>query len=495
MAKEQPFQSFFQSFNQDNADTRTRRGRKRTKVIATIGPACEKEDVLKAMFNAGMNVARLNMSHGDQVDHLRRLNLVRRLSRETERPIAIVADLQGPKIRTGRLKDHQIVPLIEGNEITITTDPWPEGDANKVGTTYLELHLDVRPGNTILINDGRLKLEVKKVDGRDILCEVIIGGMLSDSKGINLPGVKVSAPSLSDKDKLDLAWAVENEVDYIALSFVRNALDIKHVRRRVQEMGADIPIIAKIELEDAVDNIDEILKEVDAIMVARGDLGIEINTERLPVVQKHLISRANAMGKGVITATQMLESMIESPIPTRAESSDVANAVFDGTDAIMLSGETAVGAHPVEAVAEMNRIAVVAEESSYMPRLVLDESAFSDDNFSLAMTGAADYLARTLGTKAIMVFSQNSRKALLLSKRRNRRLVILMCSSESVWRRASLYWGIVPVLVQPCPDAQEYLERGINEAVSLNVLASGDSVVALIGSENDRARSLKVVEI
>ena len=226
-----------------------------------------------------------------------------------------LADLQGPKIRTGRLKDNKPVMLVEGAELTITTADWPEGDVNKVGTTYLDLHKDVRPGNTILINDGCLRLQVLDVNGQDILCKIIVGGLLSNNKGINLPGVKVSAPSLSDKDKLDLVWAVENDVDYIALSFVRNAMDIKNVRRRIKELGSNIPIIAKIELEDAVNDIDEILEVTDAIMVARGDLGIEIHTERLPVVQKHLITRANARGKGVITATQMLESMIEKPHP------------------------------------------------------------------------------------------------------------------------------------------------------------------------------------
>lgn len=486
------FQSFFQEASPSNL---TRRGRKRTKVIATIGPASEREDVLVAMFHAGMNVARLNMSHGDIPDHQRRLDLVRTLSLRTERPVAVLADLQGPKIRTGRLKDSAVVYLQSGQDFTITTHEWPDGTVEKVGSTYSELHQDVRPGNAILINDGRLRLEVMEVDGRNIHCKVLVGGQLSDNKGINLPGVSVSAPSLSDKDKNDLVWAVENQVDYIALSFVRNALDVKHVRRRIQEMGATIPIIAKIELEDAVNNIDEILAEADAIMVARGDLGIEIRTERLPVVQKHLITRANACGKAVITATQMLESMIDNPVPTRAESSDVANAVFDGTDAVMLSGETAVGAHPIEAVAEMNRIALEAEESPYMPRLVLDESAFPTESFSLAMTGSADYLARTIHSKGIMVFSQNHRKALLLSKRRNQRLVIVICSDEGQWRRMSLYWGVVPLLVEPCPDMQEYLERGINQAVRHNLLTSGDTIVALLGNEHDRARTLKVVEV
>jgi pyruvate kinase len=363
-----------------------------------------------------------------------------------------------------------------------------------VGTTYEGLAEDVSAGNTILINDGRLKLEVVEVCGHDITCTVVIGGQLTDSKGINLPGVNVSAPALSEKDKGDLQWAIENDVDYIALSFVRRAFDGQHVKRRIEEAGKRIPIISKIEREDAVDNIEEILNESDGIMVARGDLGIEINTERLPVVQKHLITRANARGKLVITATQMLESMIENPFPTRAESSDVANAVFDGTDAIMLSGETAVGSFPVEAVAEMNRIAVEAEESPYMPHHILDEARFQEDTFSVAMTGSCAYLAKTLQAAGVILATHNDLKAILLSKRRGSTNTISVTHDPAQWRRQSMYWGTVPLLVKATNDHQDLLDRAIDEAGRHGLVKTGDTLVVLMGTDGARARTLKVVE-
>lgn len=478
----------------DTAGVLTRRARKMTKVVATLGPASETPDVVRNLLHAGMNVTRLNMSHGDHADHLKRLTLVRTLSKELERPVAVLADLQGPKIRTGRLKGGIPVEWKAGAKTIITVADCPEGTAELVGTTYDGLAKDVVPGNMLLVDDGRMRLQVDEVDGDEIHCTIRVGGLLKNNKGINLPGVKVSAPSLSEKDKADLAWAIANEVDYIALSFVRTARDVRNVKNRIQETGRTIPIIAKIEKPEAVENIDEILQEVDGIMVARGDLGIEISTQRLPVVQKDLIRRANRAGKLVITATQMLESMIEAPIPTRAESSDVANAIFDGTDAVMLSGETASGKYPVEAVAEMMRIAIEAEKSDYMPNIELAATS-SFDSFSLAISSAADLLCRELKANGVMVFSHNTEKALLLSKQRGDVPVVALCYDEPTWRRLSLFWGIVPLMVPFKDDINDQLETGIEECIRNGIFTDGDTVVVLCGVSKHGANTLKVHQI
>ncbi|MBA3685860.1 MAG: pyruvate kinase [Planctomycetes bacterium] len=470
----------------------TKRARKRTKVVATVGPASTDPEIIRDLFRAGMNVARLNMSHGNQDDHLRRLHLVRTISKEMERPIAVLADLQGPKIRTGKLVGDLPVQWKSGGRTVITVADLPQGTAERVGTTYSGLAKDVRQGSTILVDDGRMRLQVDEIVGDDIRCTIVVGGTLKNNKGINLPGVQVSAPSLSEKDKSDLAWAIANDVDYVALSFVRNARDVRNLKHRIAESGRVIPIIAKIEKPEAVENIDEILAEADGIMVARGDLGIEISTERLPVVQKGLIAAANRAGKLVITATQMLESMIENPIPTRAESSDVANAIFDGTDAVMLSGETAAGKYPVEAVAEMMRIAVEAEGSPYMPKLVLDAKAATFDHFSMALTGAADLLTRELPANGIMLFAHGSEKALLLSKRRGSMPMIALCHEERTWRQLSLYWGIVPLLVPFKEDLQDLLETGTAEALRHEIFRDGDTVVIIVGFSTTGANSIRI---
>ena len=492
--------SFFQNPSQapgkliEPTDALTRRARKKTKVVATIGPSSSSEEVMRNLFHAGMNVARLNMSHGDHADHAQRLGLLRKLSLDMQRPIAILADLQGPKIRTGRLAGGTPVEWKAGQKTTITVADCPEGTAARVGTTYAGLANDVIPGNVLLVDDGKMRLQVDDVDGDNINCTVVVGGLLKNNKGINLPGVKVSAPSLSDKDKADLAWASANDVDYIALSFVRNARDVRNVKNRIAETGRIIPVIAKIEKPEAVENINEILQEADGIMVARGDLGIEISTQRLPVVQKELIRGANRAGKLVITATQMLESMIENPIPTRAESSDVANAIFDGTDAVMLSGETASGKYPVEAVAEMMRIAIEAEKSDWMPQVELSgNSPF--DAYALAMAGAADLLCRELKANGIIVSSHNTEKALLLSKQRSDVPVVALCYDHPTWRRLSLFWGIVPLMVPLKEDLNDQLEVGIEECLRNGIYGDGDTVVVLCGVSKHGANTLKVHQI
>ncbi len=479
----------------DRGQKLTKRARKMTKVVATIGPASESEQVMRNLFYAGMNVARLNMSHGDHADHSQRLELLRRLSKELERPVAILADLQGPKIRTGRLKGGTPVEWKPGAKTIITVADCPEGSAERVGTTYVGLANDVVAGNILLVDDGRMRLQVDEIEGDDIHCTVVVGGMLKNNKGINLPGVKVSAQSLSDKDKADLAWAIANDIDYIALSFVRTARDVRNLKNRIAETGRTIPIIAKIEKPEAVENVDEILAEADGIMVARGDLGIEISTQRLPVVQKELIRKANSAGKLVITATQMLESMIESPIPTRAESSDVANAIFDGTDAVMLSGETASGKYPVEAVAEMLRIAIEAEKSPYMPEITLSNAQGSFEVHQLAMSSAATHLSEELSANGLMIFSHNTTKALLMSKRRPQVPLVAVCYDQATWRRLSLYWGVVPLMVPFKEDLNDQIEAGIEECLRHGIFGDADTVVIICGVSKHGANMIRVHQI
>jgi pyruvate kinase len=484
-----------ESLTSHSANQTTKRARKRTKIVATIGPASTSDEVMRGMFQAGMNVARLNMSHGDHSDHLKRLQMIRTISKELERPVAILADLQGPKIRTGRLKDNQPVEWKAGDQVVITVADCPEGTAARVGTTYPGLAKDVERGNVLLIDDGRMRVQVEKVMGDDIHGTVLVGGWLKSNKGINLPGVKVSTPSVSEKDKADLAWAITNDVDYIAMSFVRTARDVRNLKSRIAESGRDIPVIAKIEKGEAVEGIEEILAEADGIMVARGDLGIEISTQRLPVVQKDLITKANRLGKIVITATQMLESMIENPIPTRAESSDVANAIFDGSDAVMLSGETASGKYPVEAVAEMTRIAVEAEKSPYMATAKLDREATTFNHYSMAISGAADYLSREIGANGVMLLSHGTERALLLSKRRGNIPLVALCHDERTWRQMSLYWGIVPLVIPPLDNLQDLMERAAEECIRFGIFKDGDTVVVISGVGAGGANTIKVHHI
>ena len=493
-ARSGAFTTYFRR-ERDVGSDRTIRGRKRTKVVATVGPASESEDVLRRLFHEGMNIARINMGHGDYADHTKRIDMVRHLSEELERPIGILVDLQGPKIRTGRLAGNESVKWDPGAKVVITCSDCPGGTAEQVGTTYKDLYRDVSPGDVVLVDDGRLRLNVDRVEGRDIHLTVDIGGDLKSNKGINLPGVKVSAPALSERDKEDLAWALDIRTDFIALSFVREAADIRAVRRRIEEAGQRIPIIAKIEKPDAVENIHEIVREADGIMVARGDLGIEISTERLPVVQKHLISTANTYGKLVITATQMLESMMDNPFPTRAESSDVANAIFDGTDAVMLSGETAVGDYPVEAVGEMRRIAMEAETSPYFTAIKPDPTVGEFDRHTDAVTTATEILAERLDAKAILVFAHNPAKPQLISKHRPNQPVLVFCHDIETWRRHSLLWGVVPLIIPPSADPLDLVESGVREAERCSLLEKGDQVVVLLGYGRGRANTVRVLEV
>ena len=331
------------------------------KIVCTIGPASENYDTLKAMADAGMNVARLNFSHGDYEGHEKKLKLVRQVERDVKKPIAALLDTKGPEIRTGRMQDGAI-PLEQGSQIVLTGKEECVGTPKRIHVKYPLLADEVTPGQSVFIDDGSLRLEVERVDGDDVVCKVIVGGILKDTKGVNIPGADISLPALSEKDREDIAWGIQHGMEYLAVSFIKTRSDVLEVRKLIKSCGGTMKIIAKVETHQAVQNLVEIVDVVDGMMIARGDLGVEIPTEDVPLVQKHIIEMCRSRGKVVIVATQMLDSMIRNPRPTRAEASDVANAVLDGTDAVMLSGETASGAYPVEAVATMRRIVDRAEE-------------------------------------------------------------------------------------------------------------------------------------
>jgi len=454
-----------------------------TKIVCTIGPACNTEDKIAQLIEAGMNVARLNFSHGTHAEHAATIGKLRRVANRLNRPLAILQDLQGPKIRTGWLQDHKPVELKDGAEFIITTRNVP-GDAREVSTTYDGLPGDVKAGDRILLDDGMMELKVERIaDGTDVHTRVIHGGLLKEHKGINLPGVLVNAPSLTEKDREDLAFGLEQQVDYVALSFVRRAEDVALIKRTLVELNpkaAKTPIIAKLEKPSALDNLESIVDIADGVMVARGDLGVELSPQQVPTAQKRIIEAANRHRKIVITATQMLESMIHNPLPTRAEVSDVANAIFDGTDAVMLSGETATGQYPIEAVKMMAAIAEEAESNGakYSRWQVPNEVTTED---AIALARAARELAHDRAVQAIAVFSLTGRNARLLSKARPDVPILGFTPDPKTYARMSLMWGVMPYLV-PHADSVETMLAHVEAAMLLNSpVRPGQQVILMAG--------------
>lgn len=458
---------------------------RRTKIVATLGPATGTPERIAGLIRAGMNVARLNFSHGTHADHAARIAMVRRAAAEAGKHIAILQDLQGPKIRTGPLEGGQPVELVAGARFVITTEPLI-GNAERVSTTYAALPSDVRPRDRILLSDGLIELVVVGRNETDVETEVVHGGRLKEHQGINLPGVRVSAPAATEKDIEDLRFGLEQGVDYVALSFVRRASDVVQVKEIIKQAGKNTPVVAKIERPEALDVLPEILAVADAVMVARGDLGVEMPPERVPLVQKQIIDAANRALIPVITATQMLESMIQNPRPTRAEASDVANAIIDGTDAVMLSGETAAGAYPIEAVQMMALIADAVEASgsavdhNATPRWAIPEVQTT----ARAIADAAATIARSLPVRAIAVLTQSGSSARLVSHYRPSVPIIAFSPSEETARRTALYWGVTP-MVTHVEDRLDELEkqlqlimrdRGLCQRGDLMVLTGGHPV-------------------
>ncbi|MGA0108207.1 MAG: pyruvate kinase [Candidatus Nanopelagicales bacterium] len=450
---------------------------RRAKIVATLGPSTDSKEVVTQLIKSGMNVARLNMSHGDVAEHQRRLDLVRSVSDELHIPVAVLADLQGPKIRIGRFKNGREI-LEEGANFSITTKKI-DGSATSGSTSYSGIVADVSVGDELLIDDGRIKLRVKNKTSDTLDCEVIEGGTISDNKGLNLPGVMVSVPALSEKDELDLRWALDNEVDWIALSFVRNAADIDRVHEIMDEKNYWIPTIAKIEKPQAVDNLDEILDRFDGIMIARGDLGVELPLEMVPLVQKDAITRARNAGKPVLVATQMLESMISASRPTRAEASDVANAILDGADALMLSGETSVGENPALVVATMAKVIEHVEREALDKLIKLQPQ--NRVSVARALTASAIQVGEFIGAKYLIAFSETGRSARLMARHRSQIPILTYTPLPRVLRQLSLLWGVTPYLVGVVHHTDEMVDQVDRDLIAHGLASEGELVVIVAG--------------
>ena len=450
-----------------------------TKIIATLGPASTSPRMLGALVRAGIDVARLNLSHGTHAGHARVIAQVRKLSRQTGRAVAILADLQGPKVRVGRLPGGA-VRLKVGSTVTLATRE-ARGRSGVIPVFHRHLARDVRPGHPILLDDGRMELKVLRVRGSDVQCRVISGGRLLENKGMNLPLSSLSGAGLTAKDRADLGFALDQGVDYLALSFVRGPADIEAVRRLVRRGRRYVPLIAKLERRAAVQKLGEILDAADGVMVARGDLGVEVPLEQVPTLQKGILRAANRAGVVVITATQMLESMVDQPRPTRAEASDVANAIFDGTDAVMLSAETASGRHPLKAVAVMDRIIREAEGSGFATAMP-DEALAGSRPDVHAVAHAARDAAGQAGARAIVVYTQTGTTARILSKLKPPCPIIAFAPSQDVRRRMSLYRGVLPLAMRLARSTDRMLADGERAILRQGILKRGERVVIVSGT-------------
>ena len=452
---------------------------RRTKIVCTMGPNTNSRDLMKKLIETGMDVARFNFSHGDHDEQKMRMDMLKELRKELKTPVAILLDTKGPEIRLGKLKDGKAV-LQEGNPFVLTTEDLL-GDDTIASITFKDLPRDVSKGDHILIDDGLIGMQVERIDGADIVCRVLNGGVVSNNKGVNIPNAHLSMPFISEKDHQDILFAIKNGYDFIAASFTRCADDIMQIRHILQENNCHtINIIAKIENMEGVENIDEILRVVDGVMVARGDLGVEVPLEDVPSLQKKLIQRGIAAGKPVITATQMLDSMIKNPRPTRAEATDVANAIYDGTSAIMLSGESAVGAYPVEAVETMVRIALRAEaDMDYIRRFSRDTSASTD--VTNAISHATVTSAHDLNASAIITVTKSGSTARILSRYRPACVIVGCTTEKHVWRQLALSWGTVPLMIAEESNTDDLFEHAVDAAVQNGLVHDGELVVLTAG--------------
>ena len=466
---------------------------RRAKIVCTLGPASSSPETLRALVDAGMDVARLNLSHGGYADHEQAYLAVRRASDETGRAVAVLVDLQGPKIRLGRFASGPVT-LAAGDELVVTTEDVP-GDAHEVSTTYAGLPGDVSAGDRVLVDDGKVVLEVVDVDGTRVRTRVVEGGKVSDHKGLNLPGVSVSVPALSDKDEADLRWALRLRADLVALSFVRSPDDAVRVREIMAEEGVALPVLAKVEKPQAVDNLEAVVEAFDGIMVARGDLGVELPLEQVPLVQKHAITLARRAAKPVIVATQMLESMVTASRPTRAEASDVANAVLDGADALMLSGETSVGEHPITVVRTMARIIETVEDRSLESIPPIPPLPGTPRTKGGAITRAAAEVGETLGARYLVAFTQSGDSARRLARLRCRIPLLAFTPVQAVRSQLALSWGVEAFLTPFVRHTDEMVRQVDQALLDAGRLAPGDLVVIVAGSPPGIAGSTNAMRV
>jgi pyruvate kinase len=466
---------------------------RRTKIVATIGPATSSPEMLKAIIEAGATTLRLNFSHGTHADHQRSIRLIRQTAFELNRPVAILQDLQGPKIRLGKF-DNGFIMLSKGDRFTLTNRP-VVGNEEISCVTYDYLAEEVPIGSKILLDDGRVEMVVEEInrDKGDLHCRVTVAGKLSNNKGVNFPGVYLSIKAMTDKDREDLMFGLDQGVDWVALSFVRNPQDIIEIKELISSTGKNVPVVAKIEKHEAIEQMEEVLSLCDGVMVARGDLGVELPAEDVPVLQKRLIATANRLGIPIITATQMLDSMVSNPRPTRAEVSDVANAILDGTDAVMLSNETAVGNYPVEAVATMARIAERIEQE----QINTSSRLGTDDKRSIpnAISQAVGQIAENLGASAIMTLTQTGATARNVSKYRPKTPILAITPHVNVARQLQMVWGVRPLLVLDLPSTGQTFQAAINVAQEKRLLSEGDLVVMTAGTLQGVSGSTDLIKV
>ncbi|WP_019640316.1 pyruvate kinase [Paenibacillus fonticola] len=467
---------------------------RKTKIVCTIGPSSESLENTKKLIMAGMNVARLNFSHGDFEEHGNRIKVIRQASEELGKSIAILLDTKGPEIRTGKLKEEPI-ELVQDEFITLTTEEIL-GDKDRISITYQNLPHDVEVGSTILIDDGLIGLTVVDIQGTEIKCRVINGGPIKSKKGVNIPGVDISLPGITEKDANDILFGIEQGIDFVAASFVRKASDVLEIRQLLERNNAThIQIISKIENQQGIDNLDEILEVSDGLMVARGDLGVEIPAEDVPLAQKKMIEKCNRVGKPVITATQMLDSMQRNPRPTRAEASDVANAIFDGTDAIMLSGETAAGRYPVESVLTMSRIAEKAESALEYREFFIKQSNAQQTTVTEAISQSVANSALELNAKAIITSTETGYTARMVSKYRPKAPIIAVTTQDQTLRRLALNWGVTPVKGIVASSTDEMFDKAMKGGLDSGLVKEGDLVVITAGVPLGRSGSTNLVKI
>lgn len=453
---------------------------RKTKIVCTLGPATDNEEVMKQMMLSGMNVARCNFSHGVHDDHKKRMDMVKKIRDEVQNPVAILLDTKGPEVRVKKFKDGKVT-LEQGQLFTLTSEE-TEGTKEKVSVTYNRLYEDLEKGMKVLIDDGLIEMQVEKVEQANIVCRVINGGVVSNNKGVNIPDVSLSMPYLSDVDRADILFGIEQDVDFIAASFVQKKDDVLQIRRLLDKNGGEgIRIISKIENMQGVQNIDEIIDVSDGIMIARGDMGVEIPYEEVPVIQKMIMKKVYEKGKTAITATQMLESMIKNPRPTRAEVTDIANAVYDGTSAIMLSGETAAGAYPVEAVKTMARIALRTEQDINYQKRFFDYDRKANPDITDAICHATCTTAYDLNAKAIVTVTKSGYSARMISRYRPGSDIIGCTTSEKVCRQLALTWGVMPIMLKEEKDVFDLFNNAILAAEKMGLLQKGDVTVITSG--------------